>query len=59
MAKEEFPELKIIIKHGHNLFDPEEVIKKGNDGKVITTLNGWKKVSTSMKTCPDVIPSCR
>ena len=46
MAKEEFPELKIIIKHGHNLFDPEEVIKKGNDGKFITTLNGWKKVST-------------
>jgi cryptochrome len=44
LAKKEFPELKIIIKHGHNLFDPEEVVKKGNAGKPITTLTMWKRV---------------
>jgi len=59
LAKEECPELKIIIKHGHNLFDPEEVIKKGNDGKVITTLNGWKKVSRWRKISLAMSLLCR
>jgi hypothetical protein len=47
LVKEEFPHIKVIVKHGHNLYDPEEVIKKGNGGKVITTLMSWKKVSGS------------
>jgi len=45
LVKESFPDIKIIIKHGHNLYDPEEVVKKGNAGKAITTLMSWKKVS--------------
>jgi hypothetical protein len=45
LVKEEFPDIKVILKHGHNLHDPEEVVKKGNGGKAITTLTSWKKVS--------------
>lgn len=38
--------MKIIIKDGHNLLDPELVVKKGNNGKCISTLVAWKKVSS-------------
>lgn len=45
IAKQHAPEIKIIIKDGHNLLDPELVVKKGNNGKCISTLVAWKKVS--------------
>ncbi len=38
------PEMSIIVKMGHNLLDPEDVVKKGNGGKAVTTLMQWKKV---------------
>lgn len=42
----------MIIKHGHNLYDPEEVVKKGNGGKAITTLMSWKKVKLGREPEP-------
>lgn len=48
LIKTQAPHIKVIVKHGHNLYDPELVVSKGNAGKAITTLNGWKKVSLSV-----------
>ena len=46
LVKQHAPHIKVIMKDGHNLLDPERVIKEGNNGKCITTLVAWKKVSS-------------
>lgn len=46
LIKQHAPHIKVIIKDGHNLLDPELVVKKGNNGKCISTLVSWKKVRT-------------
>ncbi|KAJ9104277.1 hypothetical protein QFC20_004559 [Naganishia adeliensis] len=56
IAKQHAPEIKIIIKDGHNLLDPELVVKKGNNGKCISTLVAWKKAAAKVGEVPKPLP---
>ncbi|KAJ9115883.1 hypothetical protein QFC22_005026 [Naganishia vaughanmartiniae] len=57
VAKREAPGLQIIVKDGHNLLDPEVVVKKGNGGKCISTLVAWKKAAAKVGEIPRPLPT--
>ncbi|KAJ9107732.1 hypothetical protein QFC21_001192 [Naganishia friedmannii] len=59
VAKREAPGMQIIVKDGHNLLDPELVVKKGNGGKCISTLVAWKKAAAKVGEIPRPLPAIR